>query len=295
MPSTSSIGQGRPRNPMPYPLCPLAGLSRQEGCPWWLSSKEPACDEEDAGDTAGLISGLRRSPAGGLGKPLQYSCLDNPMNKPAWRASVHSIAENQAWLKQLSTSRQEISWNLRVADSQHRWVTLDVQQGSLGGFWYSSLLLSAQALLSHRLCDPMDCSPPGSSVHGILQARILEWVAIPSSRGSSWPRDQTHISWLSCIAGGFSTTEPPGKPQSCWTDPFNTICKILRTTCVTDDMDVIVEVILTTANLDAALTTGDDDSTCLWWVNCLILQQPCKAGTTSISLYAKGNGLLRGG
>ena len=38
-------------------------------------------------------------------------------------------------------------------------------------------------------CDPMDCSPPGSSVHGILQARILEWVAMPSSRRSSWPRD----------------------------------------------------------------------------------------------------------
>ena len=39
------------------------------------------------------------------------------------------------------------------------------------------------------LCDPMDCSPPGSSVHGILQARILEWVAMPSSRGTSQPRD----------------------------------------------------------------------------------------------------------
>ena len=47
--------------------------------------------------------------------------------------------------------------------------------------------------------DAMDCSPPGSSVHGILQARILEWVAMPSSRGSSRPRDQTHISYISCI------------------------------------------------------------------------------------------------
>ena len=45
-------------------------------------------------------------------------------------------------------------------------------------------------------CDPMDCSPPGSSVHGIFQARILEWVAISSSRGSSCPRDQTHLSCL---------------------------------------------------------------------------------------------------
>ena len=44
------------------------------------------------------------------------------------------------------------------------------------------------------LCDPVDCNPPGSSVHGILQARILEWVAISFSRGSSQPRDQTRVS-----------------------------------------------------------------------------------------------------
>ena len=58
------------------------------------------------------------------------------------------------------------------------------------------------------LRDPMDCNLPGSSVHGILQARILEWVAIPFSRGSSQPRDRTHVS---CIAGRFFTAEPPGK------------------------------------------------------------------------------------
>ena len=46
------------------------------------------------------------------------------------------------------------------------------------------------------LCDPMDCSPPGSSVHGIFQARILEWVSISFSRGSSQARDWTHISCL---------------------------------------------------------------------------------------------------
>ena len=50
------------------------------------------------------------------------------------------------------------------------------------------------------LCDPMDCSPPGFSVHGILQTRILEWVAMPSSRGSSQPRDQIQVS---CTADGF--------------------------------------------------------------------------------------------
>jgi len=53
---------------------------------------------------------------------------------------------------------------------------------------------------SPTLCDPMDCSPPNSSVQRILQAGILEWVAIPFSRGSSWPGYWT---WVSCIAGRF--------------------------------------------------------------------------------------------
>ena len=48
-------------------------------------------------------------------------------------------------------------------------------------------------------CDAMDHSPPGSSVHGILQARILEWVAVPSSKASSRPRNETCISYISCI------------------------------------------------------------------------------------------------
>ena len=58
-------------------------------------------------------------------------------------------------------------------------------------------VLAIQSCLT--LCDSTDCSLPGSSVHGILQARIQEWIAIPFSRGSSLPRDQT---LLSCIAGG---------------------------------------------------------------------------------------------
>ena len=48
------------------------------------------------------------------------------------------------------------------------------------------------------LCDPMGCNMPGLSVHGIFQARILEWVAISSCRVSSWPKDQTHVSCISC-------------------------------------------------------------------------------------------------
>ena len=67
------------------------------------------------------------------------------------------------------------------------------------------------AQLYLTLCDPIDCSLPGSSVHGALQARILEWVAMTFSRGSSWPRDPT---WVSCIAGRFFTI---------WVTSFNPI------------------------------------------------------------------------
>ena len=61
------------------------------------------------------------------------------------------------------------------------------------------------------LCDPMEHSLPGSSVHVILQARILEWVAMPSSRGSSQPRDRNQVS---CTAGRFFTIWATGKPMN---------------------------------------------------------------------------------
>ena len=66
--------------------------------------------------------------------------------------------------------------------------------------WKEVKVLVAQSCLT--LCNPMDYNPPGSSVHGILQARILGWVAIPFSRGSSQPRDWTQVSQ---IAGKFFT------------------------------------------------------------------------------------------
>ena len=72
----------------------------------------------------------------------------------------------------------------------------------------------AQSCLT--LCDPMNCNPPGFSVHGILQARILESVAIPFSRGSLWPRDWA---WVSCIAGRFFTVWATEKSQV-YTEPL---------------------------------------------------------------------------
>ena len=72
---------------------------------------------------------------------------------------------------------------------------------------YLVVVLVAQ--LCPALCDPMDCSPPGSVVHGILQGRVLEWVAIPFSRGSSWPRNWTRVS---CITGRFFAIWAIGNP-----------------------------------------------------------------------------------
>ena len=94
-----------------------------------------------------------------------------------------------------------------VAKSQTRlnnWAHMSLSQ--LVGKWK---LVVAQSCLT--LCDPMDCSPSGFSVHGILQARILEWVAIPFSRGSSWLRDRT---WISRTVGKFFTIWATRKASS---------------------------------------------------------------------------------
>ena len=73
--------------------------------------------------------------------------------------------------------------------------------------------------------DPMDCSPSGSSVHGISLTKILDWVAIPSIRGSSWPRNRICGSCSPCTAGSFFTTEPLGKSPELFK---NTLTKMLK-------------------------------------------------------------------
>ena len=103
----------------------------------------------------------------GNGTPLQYSCLENPMEVITEYWIEFPVLYNRSLLV------------IRFTDEK---------------------VLVAQSCPT--LCDPMDCSPPGSSVHGILQARILEWVAMPSSRGSSQARDRTRVS---CLAGRFLT------------------------------------------------------------------------------------------
>ena len=103
---------------------------------------------------------------------------------------------------------QELNWGLRHS----RWILYQLSyQGSQKHQWVVLVLVAQSCPL---LRDPMDCSPPGSSAHGILQAIILEWIAIPSSRGSSWHRDQT---WVSCIADRFFTIWAlPSVAQGTW-------------------------------------------------------------------------------
>ena len=73
------------------------------GLPRWLSGEESACHAEDAGDL-GSIPGWGRFPGGGHDNPLQYSCLENPMDRGAWWALVHRVAQSQTRLKQLNTN-----------------------------------------------------------------------------------------------------------------------------------------------------------------------------------------------
>ena len=72
-----------------------------------------------------------------------------------------------------------------------------------------------------RLCDPVDCSPPGSSLHGILQAGILEWVAMPFSRGSSHSGIEPMSRTSPALAGGFFTTHATREDPEYWSGlPF---------------------------------------------------------------------------
>ena len=87
-----------------------------------------------------------------------------------------------------------------------------------GIFWDSLHTETEVTQLYPILCDPMDCSLPGSSTHGISQARVLEWVAISSSRGSSQPRDRTRVS---CIAGRRFTIWTTREAMKIWSYPYN--------------------------------------------------------------------------
>ena len=103
------------------------------------------------------------------------------MDREVWCATVHGVAKNQTWLSDWT----ELKYWLKT---KFNWLNLKT---CLVLFKDVYVCLVTQSCLT--LCDPTDCSLPGSSVNGILQARILEWVAVPSSRGSSQPRDWTQV------------------------------------------------------------------------------------------------------
>ena len=89
------------------------------------------------------------------------------------------------------------------------------------------------------LCSPMDCGLPGSSVLGVFQVRILEWVATPSARGSSGSRDRAHMSCISCIGqGGSLPLAPPGKHRM-WQSPHLNPCSPASVLCIMTQLGIL--------------------------------------------------------
>ena len=120
-----------------------------------------------AGDirVASSNPGLGRSPGEGLGNPLQYSCLENPMDRGAWRAILCRVTKSQTWLKRLSMH----AWNWL---SQNQTICLNFMSPMC------SVQFSSVAQSCPTLCDPIDCSTPGLPVHH----QLLEFT-------------QTHVHW----------------------------------------------------------------------------------------------------
>ena len=113
--------------------------------------------------------------------------------------------------------------------TEHREDKLFFWSKTSNAFWVNVCVSAKSFQLCPTLCDPMDCSLPGSSVHGILQARILEWVAMPSSRGSSWPRIEPESLVSPAVQSGSLPLAPPGRPV--WVHKgwlFKIICKTLE-------------------------------------------------------------------
>ena len=207
------------------------------GFPGVTAVKNPPATAGDAGDM-GSIPGLGISPGGGNGNPLQYSCLENSMDRGDWWAIVHGVTENWIlflWLSiksdpfpfkaypiidvttpssNLHTALFSLMTFILLSQAVLSLGTIDILDleslccvcspvhfkmlSSIPGFypldvssipklWQSKLFPKTNEVAQScpTLCDPMDCNLPGSSIHGICQARVLEWAAISFSRGSS--------------------------------------------------------------------------------------------------------------
>ena len=178
------------------------------GFPGSSDGKEPACNAKDSGSNPGQEG----SPGKGNGNALQYSCLENPHEQRSLAGcSPLGYRVGHKWATKYSTS-----------------VTRDIYfKEIVRPYW--KLMKMKVTQLCPTVCDPMDYT-----VHGILQARILEWVAIPFSRGSFWPRNRTGIS---CTAGDFfnswATREAPrpyckGLIQDLRNYPVSLFCSLFK-------------------------------------------------------------------
>ena len=137
------------------------------GLPWWLSGKESTCDVRDSGS----IPGLERSPGGGNSNPLQYSCLENPTNRGAWRATVHGVAKSWTRLRQLSMYTPAILKN-RKPPLAFRCNSESVTPRCRFSFCCccssnSSSLTIFKPFLGF-LCQGSELLPPGLSLHPVL-------------------------------------------------------------------------------------------------------------------------------
>ena len=136
---------------------------------------------------------------------------------PSSRGPSFPTGWTQAGLKSFTELRREgPGWGLVTILSQinHKCPQMISTSSylQLGRENHSPVSVRASSVVS-KSCDSMDYSLPVSSVQGVFQARKLEWVAISFSRGSSWSRDRTCVSSISCLAGGIFTTEPPWKAK----------------------------------------------------------------------------------
>ena len=136
-----------------------------------------------------------------------------------WNLQVESYKEWQVTMLKVKWAVQTIG-----AQTEKRECSLRAK-GCQERPWSHTCMCAKLLQSCLTLCDVMDLSPPGSSVHGNLQARILEWSAMPSSRGPSWPRDWTHFSYISCIGRRFFTTSatweaPRSHADQCFSSEF---------------------------------------------------------------------------
>ena len=118
-----------------------------------------------------------------------------------YETRVRSLGQKDPLEKRMATHSSILAWAISWTEEPARLQSMDSENET--GLSIAQLLLSQSC---PTLCGPLDYSLPGSSVHGLLQARTLEWVAISFSRGSFWPRDPTCISYVSCIGQWDFTT-----------------------------------------------------------------------------------------